>query len=129
MSESAYARGERIIRYGKYIVKYVPVCSFFDMWFHVGLLLLGYDVKVADLVFALPPFYGIAFYAGCVAYGYCKLHRALVLYTILVTCCINYQQHFDFGSLLTPARWLVFLLGLAIFIWLAVNRFKIKNKN
>ena len=112
-----------IINHGKIVIRYTPVLSFFDMWIHVGLLLLGYNVVAADLIFSLPLLYGLAFYCGCVAYGYCKLHRALTLYTIAVSFCINYQQSLGFGMLLMPLRWLMFIIGCGLFVWLCKNRF------
>lgn len=118
----AYARGIRIINHGQTVVKYWPLLDFVVLWTHVVLLLHGYNTPVADMGFSLSLVQMVAWLAASYAFGYCSLHRAYIIYNALVSACINYQQHFDFGEYLTPARWVVVFIGMVLIVHFIIFR-------
>ena len=56
------------------------------------------------------------------AFGFCRLHRALIIYTFIVGLCVDFHSLFGFGILLYPMLSLSIAVGLLLVLLSLVKR-------
>ena len=78
---------------------------------------------IADWTFSLPIIPAITAMIWSKTFGFCIMHRLFIAYICAISYCIKFEQTIGFGSLLLLLRWLMFIIGAILFIWLLV-RFK-----
>lgn len=99
---------------------YAPICALF-MLHHVLALLLGYDLCIHD---AIVDSSAVAFVMQIMlsfAFGFCNWHRACIVYTFVVSLCVNYERSVGFGVLRDPLRWIVLVAGFVILIMFIIR--------
>lgn len=90
----------------------VPGVATLVMTVHVGLLLLGFNFGFAAILFEYALIWFLLLTILSISFEFCWVHRAFCAYNLIISQCIEYQEHFGFGCYLTPARWLALLLGV-----------------
>ena len=104
-------------------LKYAPVIGAFIMFLHVFFLITNNYIFIADWTFSLPIIPAITAMIWSKTFGFCIVHRLFIAYICAISYCIKFEQAIGFGSLLLLLRWLMFIIGAILFIWLLV-RFK-----
>ena len=104
-------------------LKYAPVIGAFIMFLHVFFLITNNYMLIADWTFSLPIIPAITAMIWSKTFGFCIMHRLFIAYICAISYCIKFEQTIGFGSLLLLLRWLMFIIGAILFIWLLV-RFK-----
>ena len=108
-------------------LKYAPFIAGILMWIHVILKIYHIDLLIAENLVGLPIIPCIICCIWSKTFGFCLLHRAFIMYTTLVTYCININTDiFHFGNLLIPVRWCLFILGFVLIIIFIIKQFKNK---
>ena len=108
-------------------LKYAPFIAGILMWIHVILKICGVNWFVAENLVGLPIIPCIICCVWSYAFNFCLLHRIFILYTSLVTYCINFNADiFGFGDMLTVIRWLLFSIGLILIVLFIIKRCKHK---
>ena len=108
-------------------LKYAQFIAGMLMWVHVILRICGISSLVAENLVGLPAIPCLVCCVWSKTFGFCILHRAFILYTTLVTYCININTDIlGFGSLLTPIRWVLFMIGLVLIIIFIIKQCKYK---
>ena len=98
-------------------LKYAPFIAGILMWIHVILKIYHIDLLIAENLVGLPIIPCMICCVWSKTFGFCLLHRAFIMYTTLVTYCININTDiFHFGNLLIPVRWCLFILGFVLII-------------
>lgn len=100
-------------------IKYIPVCATILLTLHVGLLLLGVFDPVTIVLSAL--LLSVLMLLLSIRFGFCALHKATVVYMILMTLCIGLQKLNVFGCTLIFFRIAMLIFG-AVLIALLVNK-------
>lgn len=111
-------------------IKYIPVIAAMTYALHTGLLLMGVDLYYAEALVHL--LVNLLLWHLSKEFGFCILHKHLIAYVILVDMCIVVQRLNLWGSFLVPARIIVFVIGVALGIWVLLKRNGLKdcdNKN
>lgn len=123
---------ELITKRQKYLLtlwmfKYYPVVGSFLMWLYVGLLIFDNHlifehnitsdsfIGMACLLFLLINFV-LIFVSDILKF--CWLHRSMFAYMGLVGSCISYEYFIGFGRLLLLSRFVVFIVGLILLIYM-----------
>lgn len=57
------------------------------------------------------------------AFGFCRLHRALIIYTVIVGLCVDFHSLFGFGIFLYPMLSLTIAVGLLLVLLSLVKRY------
>ena len=110
-------------------LKYAPIFAGISMWIHVILKIYHVDLLIAENLVGLPIIPCIICCVWSKTFGFCLLHRAFIMYTTLVTYCININSDiFYFGNLLIPVRWLLFILGIFLIVIFIIKQIKYKYK-
>lgn len=108
-------------------LKYAPFIAGILMWIHVILKMYHIDLLIAENLVGLPIIPCIICCIWSKTFGFCLLHRAFIMYTTLVTYCININSDiFYFENLLIPVRWCLFILGFILIIIFIIKQFKNK---
>jgi len=103
-------------------MKYIPVIGTIVYTIHAGLLLMGQNMLLAEfLVIVLNV--SVLVWMLSTEFHFCLLHKCLIGYVTLFNVCILLQRLDLFGAFLVPARWIMFVLGIILMIWLFI-RFK-----
>lgn len=55
--------------------------------------------------------------------GFCRLHRALIVYTVIVGLCVDFHSLFGFGIFLYPMLSLTIAVGLLLVLLSLVKRY------
>lgn len=99
------------------------------MWVHVILRICGVSLLVAENLVGLPIIPCIICCVWSYAFNFCLLHRIFIIYTSLVTYCINLNADIvGFGNMLDLVRWLLFGIGLILIILFIFKQYKNKCK-
>lgn len=53
-------------------------------------------------------------------FNFCTLHRLMIYHSFIVYACCVFQAQYGFGIFLYPMRWLMFITGLYLIIWLII---------
>lgn len=108
-------------------LKYAPFIAGMLMWVHVILRICGVSLLVAENLVGLPIIPCIICYIWSYAFNFCLLHRIFIIYTSLVTYCINFNADVvEFGNMLSLVRWLLFGIGLILIIMFIIKQCKNK---
>lgn len=70
-------------------LKYASFVAGILMWIHVILKICGIDLLIAENLVRLPIIPCLVCCLWSKAFGFCIFHRLFILYTTLVTYCIN----------------------------------------
>lgn len=122
---NAAIRGHTAIRlyaFSNLAVRYMPVIAAVFMLIHITLLLEGTMLYFSEIAFGSSVMTCVFMMAASYAFGYCSLHRSFILYNFAVSCCIHYHRIVGFGSFLAASRWIMFSLGIFLFIRLIIHR-------
>ena len=110
-------------------LKYAPFIAGILMWVHVILRICGVSLLVAENLVGLPIIPCIICYVWSYTFTFCLLHRIFIIYTSLVTYCINFHtDSFGFGDMLNLVRWLLFSIGLILIVLFIIKQCKSKYK-
>lgn len=110
-------------------LKYAPFIAGILMWVHVILRICGVSLLVAENLVGLPIIPCIICCVWSYAFNFCLLHRIFIIYTSLVTYCINLNADIvGFGNMLGLVRWLLFGIGLILIILFIFKQYKNKCK-
>lgn len=110
-------------------LKYAPFIAGILMWVHVILRICGVSLLVAENLVGLPIIPCIICCVWSYAFNFCLLHRIFIIYTSLVTYCINLNADIvGFGNMLDLVRWLLFGIGLILIILFIFKQYKNKCK-
>lgn len=110
-------------------LKYAPFISGILMWVHVILKICGINLFIAENLVGLPIIPCIICCVWSYAFSFCLLHRVFIIYTSLVTYCINFNADiFGFGDMLDIIRWLLFGIGLIIIVLFIIKKYRNKYK-
>ena len=110
-------------------LKYAPFIAGILMWVHVILKICGVNWSVAENLVGLPIIPCIICCVWSYAFNFCLLHRIFIIYTSLVTYCINFHtDSFGFGDMLNFVRWLLFSIGLILIVLFIIKQCKSKYK-
>lgn len=110
-------------------LKYAPFIAGMLMWVHVILRICGVSLLVAENLVGLPIIPCIICCVWSYAFNFCLLHRIFIMYTSLVTYCINLNADIvGFGNMLGLVRWLLFGIGLILIILFIFKQYKNKCK-
>lgn len=106
-------------------LKYAPVVSAGVMLLHVLRLALGCSAGIAEWACGTAVVPSIVMLLTSHAFHFCRLHKAFIVYTMLVDGCCNVERAIGFGCLLTPMRVLMILAGVALFalLWRQRNSY------
>lgn len=111
-------------------VKYMPIVSALAMLIYVTALITNKATKngkvFVEKTFVLPTMPTIGMMILSKNLGFCKLHRCFIGYTYGVTNCMARQANLGFGGMLVPMRFIMLVIGLALFVWLFVHIHKRK---
>ena len=114
-----FTQGNNLIVKG---IKYIPVICTFLLSLHVFLLLMdvyepvtvGISVVLMVVLLILLSF----------RFGFCKLHKAMIVYMGVMTLCICIQKYDGFGILLRAVRIVMLVIGVVL---LVLSALKCKN--
>lgn len=110
-------------------LKYAPFIAGILMWVHVILRIFGVSLLVAENLVGLPIIPCIICCVWSYTFNFCLLHRIFIMYTSLVTYCINFNTDIvGFGNMLDLVRWLLFGIGLILIILFIFKQYKNKCK-
>ena len=110
-------------------LKYAPFIAGILMWVHVILKICGVGLLVAENLVGLPIIPCIICCVWSYTFNFCLLHRIFIIYTSLVTYCINFNTDIvGFGNMLDLVRWLLFGIGLILIILFIFKQYKNKCK-
>ena len=124
------AEGIKLLDYkiGLLSIKLIPVLMFLTMWIHTGLLLLNINIPIAVTVAGSAIFPSILILSISRMLKFCWLHKSLVIYSLAVDLCINYQRYIGFSPFsIFYHRLVYFAIGCIIFICLLWNLNKYIN--
>lgn len=62
--------------------------------------------------------------ASSILFDMCKLHKWCIGYIIIVTLLIDLHKVIGLGILLTPLRWITFIVGIILVILLIIKALK-----
>lgn len=104
------------------LFKYLPVVTAGIMYIHVAVLLTGWNIPIADKFAGMSVVGTLVAYVASHDFGFCRIHKNMLLYTVSVDTCIWIQKYWGFGSLRFELQILFFIIGTAIFVHLIINR-------
>lgn len=104
------------------LFKYLPILTASIMYVHVILLMFGANVPIADKFAGMSIFGTLVAYVASHDFGFCSMHKNMLLYTVTVDTCIWIQKYWGFGHLRFGFQLALFLIGTKIFIELIINR-------
>lgn len=94
---------------------YPPLCATMSM-LHVISLILGYSTSVYEFIIDSSLVTAVMQWVLSKAFRFCTWHRLCIIYTYIISLCIDYQRTVGFGDMRTPMRWIVLSSGLTILI-------------
>lgn len=100
------------VQYFKWIS---PICTLI-LAIHVGFLLVGITLPFTECLVDSSLLGGLLMVISSTLFDMCRLHKAGVWYTIATTACIEFQRWVGFGVMLTPMRWIMFIIGVILII-------------
>ena len=114
------------IEYGDYklglvLLKYIPIIMFFIMWIHTGLLVFDIDGPCADTIAGSAIIPSILILAISNIFKFCYIHKILIIYSLSIDLCINFQRYIGFGDLLFILRLVMFFIGIIVIILLIIK--------
>lgn len=107
---------ERINKICIYIMSLLPPLMAFAMLVHCFNLLIGHPGMIAETTCQCSVVGFIALMALSYYFRFCWVQRSLMIYAFTVGICIDVQHYIGFGHYLFAARFLMFLVGLTLFV-------------
>lgn len=87
------------------------------MCLHCLLLLLGFQLHIAEYVISLGLFPFVALYICTFALSLCRVSRIVLCYNYLISCCIFWQKNYAlFGDYVNHARAATTAIGIVLII-------------
>lgn len=114
-----FTQGNNLIVKG---IKYIPMICTFLLSLHVFLLLM--DVYEPITVGISAVLMVILLILLSIRFGFCKLHKAMIVYMGVTTLCICIQKYDGFGILLRAVRIVMLVIGVVL---LVLSALKCKN--
>lgn len=109
-------------------IKYSVFIGAFLMTTHVGLLMAGYDIPVADWICGFSILGFITLFMASYCLRLCNLFRAFLIYDFAVGQCIRVQRELHaFDTILQEARLVVFTTGVILITIFIFNRCSTKR--
>lgn len=110
------------------MIKYSVFIGAFLMTTHVGLLMAGYDIPVADWICGFSILGFITLFMASYCLRLCNLFRAFLIYDFVVGQCIRVQRELHaFDTILQEARLAVFTAGVILITIFIFNRCSTKR--
>ena len=103
-------------------IKYIPIICTFLLSLHVFLLLM--DVYEPITVGISAVLMVVLLVLLSIRFGFCKLHKAMIIYMGVLTLCICIQEYEGFGLLLRAVRIVMLVIGVVL---LVLSALKCKN--
>lgn len=100
-------------------MKYIPVLGTALAALHVAMLLCGFSEPVTMSITVLLLL--VLLVVLSFRFGFCKLHKAMILYMCVMVMCVLFQKFNLFGWLLTAFRVIMLTLGIGLVIWACVK--------
>lgn len=114
-----FTQGNNLIVKG---IKYIPVICTFLLSLHVFLLLMDvYEPVTVGISVVLMV---VLLILLSIRFGFCKLHKAMIVYMGVMTLCICIQKYDGFGILLRAIRIVMLVIGVVL---LVLSALKCKN--
>lgn len=114
-----FTQGNNLIVKG---IKYIPVICTFLLSLHVFLLLMDvYEPVTVGISVVLMV---VLLILLSIRFGFCKLHKAMIVYMGVMTLCICIQKYDGFGILLRAVRIVMLVIGVVL---LVLSALKCKN--
>ena len=114
-----FTHGNNLIVKG---IKYIPVICMFLLSLHVFLLLMDvYEPVTVGISVVLMV---VLLILLSIRFGFCKLHKAMIVYMGVMTLCICIQKYDGFGILLRAVRIVMLVIGVVL---LVLSALKCKN--
>ena len=109
-------------------LKYIPLCMFISMWVHTILLNFNIDPPFAESIMGCALFPCILILSLSGVFKFCFIHKSMIMYSLIVDLCINFERYIGFGILLKPLRLIISIAGSIIFLILMVNYKEFRHK-
>ena len=109
-------------------LKYIPLCMFISMWVHTILLNFNIDPPFAESIMGCALFPCILILSLSGVFKFCFIHKLMIMYSLIVDLCINFERYIGFGILLKPLRLIISIAGSIIFLILMVNYKEFRHK-
>lgn len=114
-----FTQGNNLIVKG---IKYIPVICTFLLSLHVFLLLMDvYEPVTVGISVVLMV---VLLILLSIRFGFCKLHKAMIIYMGVMTLCICIQKYDGFGIMLRAVRIVMLVIGVVL---LVLSALKCKN--
>lgn len=97
----------------------MPAIGCWALTVHVGLLLLGVNLPVAEFVVVVA--FDALLYILSREFRLCLLHRCLVFYIAAMFTCMFLQKLDVFGNSLNYFRWGMFVTGVVLSLWAIIK--------
>ena len=103
-------------------IKYIPIICTFLLSLHVFLLLMDVYEPISVGISAV--LMVVLLILLSIRFGFCKLHKAMIIYMGVMTLCICIQEYEGFGLLLRAVRIVMLVIGVVL---LVLSTLKCKN--
>lgn len=115
-------------KFALFSLKYIPLCMFISMWIHTVLLNFNIDPPFAESIMGCALFPCILILSLSGVFKFCFIHKLMIMYSLIVDLCINFERYIGFGILLKPLRLIMSITGSIIFLILIVNYKEFRHK-
>lgn len=100
-------------------IKYIPIICTFLLSLHIFLLLM--DVYEPITVGISAVLMVVLLILLSIRFGFCKLHKAMIIYMGVMTLCICIQKYEGFGLLLRAVRIVMLVIGVVLLVLSALK--------
>lgn len=101
------------------LIKIFPIIGAFLLWIRVLLLVMfEYQSPIIELFVETSITGGILLILSSIVLEFCVIHKLFIYYDVIIGFCIDFQNIIGWGTLRTPMRYIVLLLGIILFICL-----------
>lgn len=108
-------------RLGRFLVGLIPFIGTITFVIHCVLLIGGGESHIAGFLFKFAFLWFALLTILSIAFEFCWVHRAFLLYDYLIGVCIEHQEYVGFGVWLTPLRWFFLVFGLLLLLAFVLN--------
>lgn len=105
----------------KWLLKFLPAVGTVTMTIHIGLLLMGIDLYIAEFLAGASVGMTLLLFSLSLEFDFCNLHKVLIVYNALTSLCTFLRRMDVFGPTLTPARWVMFSIGAVLIMRLFLH--------
>lgn len=111
----------RARRLSRFLIGFLPVFGAFWFVVNVSWQIVGNESQLLGLVFKHAFLWMVLITILSIAYEFCWVHRAFVLYDYLISISIEHQIEVGFGELIHPIRIFKLAIGLMLFFLFIKN--------